>query len=88
VSAHQVTRGLCKEMHERFIVPLESTAMSVIVGETQVELRCEDGAYFSFPKVRGRAHHAPLEVRVLREWAAVLLTGPFCIGHPFYPTHR
>eukprot|EP00968_Pinguiococcus_pyrenoidosus_P028177 scaffold7673_cov258-Pinguiococcus_pyrenoidosus.AAC.14 len=46
----KVTRRLCKELNERFICPMYSDVMEVELGEDQVVLRCEDGAYFSLPR--------------------------------------
>jgi len=50
----QGARKLCKDLNERFICPMESDVMQIKVktsgGSEQVELNCEDGAFFSFPK--------------------------------------
>lgn len=50
-----VTKLLCKELNEHFICPTLSPSMEILAstssnGAENVELICEDGAKFSFPK--------------------------------------
>ena len=44
------TRAICKLLNERFLCPMKSKSMKITEEGAQLCLRCEDGAYFSFPK--------------------------------------
>lgn len=46
----EVVGKLCKELNERFLLPLLSDAISITCSEDTCELRCEDGARFVMPR--------------------------------------
>jgi 6-pyruvoyltetrahydropterin/6-carboxytetrahydropterin synthase len=46
----RVTKEICDELDERVLVPMESDVLTVVAGEESVELRCEDGGRFVFPR--------------------------------------
>jgi 6-pyruvoyl-tetrahydropterin synthase len=47
----RVAKTLCEELDERMLVPLESDALDVEVGDTRVALVTHDGHRFEFPRV-------------------------------------
>ncbi len=44
------TRGVCGEMNERLLVPLESDCLTIRRSGGQVEIETEDGSRFSIPE--------------------------------------
>jgi 6-pyruvoyl-tetrahydropterin synthase len=47
----KVAKALCEELDERMLVPLDSDALDVEVGEARVVLTTHDGHRFEFPRV-------------------------------------
>ncbi|KAJ8601070.1 hypothetical protein CTAYLR_004510 [Chrysophaeum taylorii] len=46
----KMVRQLCEELNERFLCPAKSDVLRVGEDGSNVTLRCEDGAFFSFPR--------------------------------------
>lgn len=46
----RVARALCEELDQRMLVPLDSDALDVEVGDTRVTLTTRDGHRFEFPR--------------------------------------
>ncbi|CAM9575762.1 unnamed protein product, partial [Heterosigma akashiwo] len=50
----KVSRELCKELNERILIPINSNVIDFTdqqrKTQQQLELECQDGAFFSFPK--------------------------------------
>lgn len=45
-----VLKRICKSLNEHFICPTLSDVIDIAADEKSVTLRCQDGAFFSFPK--------------------------------------
>lgn len=46
----RATREVCSALNERLIVPMLSDVLDIRVADDQVDMTCEDGTRFSFPK--------------------------------------
>mmetsp|Transcript_33078 Transcript_33078/g.33680 ORF Transcript_33078/g.33680 Transcript_33078/m.33680 type:complete len:196 (-) Transcript_33078:106-693(-) len=46
----KVTRKVCKELNELFICPINSNVLNITEEKENINIECEDGAKFSFPK--------------------------------------
>lgn len=46
----QAARRICEELDSRTLIPTRSDALSVVAGEDEVEVTCEDGARFLLPR--------------------------------------
>ena len=48
----QITRRLCKELNEYFICPMLSDVLTITEDADAIQIDCQDGAKFVFPRVR------------------------------------
>ncbi|KAK8802038.1 hypothetical protein WA158_006433 [Blastocystis sp. Blastoise] len=46
-----ITRRMCKQFNQHFLVPMKSDVLKINVTEKQVEITTEDDSFFSFPLV-------------------------------------
>jgi dihydroneopterin triphosphate aldolase (PTPS-III) / 6-pyruvoyltetrahydropterin synthase len=46
----KAAREVCSKLNERVIVPMRSDVLTIVCGDGQVHLTCEDGTKFSFPE--------------------------------------
>ena len=45
-----ISRKICKALNQHFLVPMKSDVLKINVTENQIEMTCEDGSFFSFPR--------------------------------------
>ena len=68
----QVVRALCKEIHEKFICPINSDVLEIEIKDDMIKLTCEDGSKFAFPE--GDCIQLPIKHSSVEEIAAYLCT--------------
>lgn len=66
----KVVRGLCKEMNEKFILPMRSDVLDIAINDGTVSITCQDGAKFSLPQ--GDCMELPIVHSSVEEIAALL----------------
>eukprot|EP00397_Hematodinium_sp_SG-2012_P062573 GEMP01084731.1.p1 GENE.GEMP01084731.1~~GEMP01084731.1.p1 ORF type:complete len:154 (+),score=29.18 GEMP01084731.1:97-558(+) len=46
----KVTKAVCRELNEYVLIPMKSDVLQIKEVESQIEIRTEDGAFFSLPR--------------------------------------